>query len=95
MLDALLTPAEAAARLGVPLRQFQRKVAGLRRDHGFPLPLPGMGGRYDPLAIDAWRRRQAGLDAPAATAGDDAELAAWQARLDARSGQIGRTGGVA
>ncbi len=94
MATKLLRPAQLARRLGVPESTLRR----MRREPGFPEPLPGSGGRIDPLAVERWRREQAGYLAragshPGATSpAEDAEIAAWHARLDDRSQHIGRVG---
>lgn len=61
MPDRLITLAEVADRLGIKLGRLHRVIRTLRERHGFPQPLPCMGGRYDPLAIDAWRARMRGV----------------------------------
>lgn len=93
----LLTTPEVADALGVPVGQLRRTIVRLKREHGFPECIPGMGHRYDPEAVGAWiaRYRKDATPAPAANDDEDAELAAWQAKLDARSVQIGRSGGRA
>ena len=93
MGDTLMRPKEIAKALGVPLPTFYASVVRLRRDEGFPEPLPGMGGRYDPMAIEAWRRQRAKLTpAPTPAMHSDPEIAAMQAILDARSEQFARDG---
>jgi predicted DNA-binding transcriptional regulator AlpA len=51
---ALLDPRRAAARLGRSLDWFYRNRKRLEAAHGFPPPVGGCGGRWDPAAIDAW-----------------------------------------
>jgi DNA-directed RNA polymerase specialized sigma24 family protein len=96
MTQRLLTTREVAEALGVPLATFQRKVVRLREHEGFPSPL--IGRRYDPIAIDRWRRDRAGLlaapAAPEPAPPAEPDLEAWQAQLDARSQQIGRDGAL-
>ena len=97
MATKLLKPAQLARSLGVPLSTLRR----MRREDGFPVPVPGSGGRIDPLAVERWRREGAGYlartgtQAIAMSPAEDAEMAAWHARLDDRSQQIGRVGGRA
>ena len=97
MASKLLKPAQLARQLGLPLTTLRT----MRREPGFPEPLPGSGGRIDPLAVERWRREQAGYlvrpgaAAPAMSPAEDAELAAWHARLDSRSADFARTGGRA
>ena len=96
--DRLLTPAEIAQQLGVPLNTFRRNLPALRRDHGFPAPLPGMGGRYDPLAIATWREAQGKAPAPgtpAAAPGEPDTIPDWQTKLDQRARTIAQKAGHA
>ncbi len=61
----VLTTAEVAARLGMSVPTFHRRQAALKREHGFPGPVPGLGHRYDPEAIRAWLARKRQPDTPA------------------------------
>lgn len=75
----LLSAQEVAALLHRQMNWFykhRRRLEAL----GFPRPVPGMGRRWDPVAIRHWLDKQAGL-APASPAGDDPN---WGRRLDAR-----------
>jgi hypothetical protein len=63
-----LRVAQVAQLLGLP---NSRSFAARRRrleEAGFPPPLPGLGKVWDPLAIDAWRRRQPGAPPSSAEA---------------------------
>lgn len=51
------TSRETAAAIGLALDTFYQRVAYLRREHGFPDPLPGLRS-YDPVAVRAWIARQ-------------------------------------
>jgi hypothetical protein len=62
-LPPCLRPAQVAELLGLPsARAFAARRRRLEAA-GFPPPLPGLGPVWDPLAIEAWRRRQAGAPA--------------------------------
>lgn len=71
----LLTSRDVAALLGVTREYFYRRRATLEAK-GFPPPIPALGNRWDPTAIDAWLARERG-EAPAEPAG-------WEERLAAR-----------
>ena len=86
-LERPLTPSQVAERLSITLARFRRIIKRLRDNEGFPQPLPGIG-RYDPLAIDRWRRERAGLVPvlePPSTAATDDEVAEAQRRMDQRA----------
>jgi hypothetical protein len=84
MPDRALTVAEVADLLRVSVAWFRRHRDGLRRDHGFPSPVPGLRDRYDPLAIEAWFARHRAGAAPAAEDAAPAPLD-WDSLLDARA----------
>ena len=48
----------AEDQLGVSLDWFNRNWKNLIADHGFPPPLAGLGRRWDPVAIAAWKDAQ-------------------------------------
>ena len=77
----LLRAPEVAALLGMSVRAFHAARARLR-DRGFPAPVPGMGPRYDPRAIEAWLARAQGKAAASPPVED---IAGWQAELDRRA----------
>lgn len=54
----LLSYADVAACLAVTRSWLHRNRRALAVQHGFPPPVPGMGLRWDPLAIDAWLATQ-------------------------------------
>lgn len=88
----LLTRAEVAAQLGMTPATFGRRLATLRRA-GFPAPVPHMGRRYDPRAIEAWLAAQrtppgAPADDPTGAAPPAEDVAGWQAVLDRRAASI-------
>ena len=83
-----LSSREVAALLHLQTATFYRLVTGLKRDHGFPAPLPG-SRRYSRAQVVDWiRRGGAAATAQPATAGLDAEVAACEARLLARAGEM-------
>ena len=94
-MNSLLTVAELAATFNVKPEYLRRRLPKLREKHGFPPPVPGLGNRYDPLAITAWRNRCAGLEQP-----DQLRmlpdlpdtLTPWQETLDQRARSIGSAG---
>lgn len=87
----LLTYPEVAAALKVTREWFYRNHRRLVRQHGFPAPMPGMGNRWDPRAIELWQdgdlARQKLLPAapapPAAPPEEDGD--AWAGILDRRA----------
>lgn len=85
-----ITLREVADRLGRSLEWMYRNVAKLRRDQRFPSPVPGLGGLYDPLAIDDWlaywrTQQPAAVAAGAPAAGDANGEPDWAAIMDARA----------
>lgn len=66
----LLTLHQVAVLLGLPgARSLVARRRQLEEEHGFPPPVPGLGLRWDPVAIDAWLARHRPAEAtPAATA---------------------------
>ena len=81
-MRSLLTAAQVADRLQITVRAFWARRRSLEAEHGFPAPVPGIGQRWDPAAIQAWQDRTGGLDRH--DRGDDgAEL-----RLIARAREI-------
>src|SRR5260221_29395 len=52
-----LTPAELAERLTAKPTWLENNLRRLERDLGFPHTAPGMGHRYDPLAVRLWQDR--------------------------------------
>jgi hypothetical protein len=87
-IRATLSLTEVAATLGIRLGKLHRIIARLRRDHGFPKPLP-LINRYDPAAIADWERRCWSIEARAigdtGSAPEAAELEAARARMAARA----------
>ena len=83
MPDRVLTGADVADLLRVSKAWFRSHRAELQRDHGFPLTVPGLRDRYDPLAIEAWFARQRDGAAPPADA--EPPPSDWDALLDARA----------
>lgn len=74
----LLTAHQVAQLLALPgPRSFSARRRRLEAE-GFPPPVPGLGLRWDPVAIDAWRQRVAGMAPIGAdqVAGAEAELIA-------------------
>ena len=47
-----------AVRLGRSHSWLNKHLAGLQAQHGFPRPVPGLGGLFDPLAVTEWLARQ-------------------------------------
>jgi hypothetical protein len=65
-MQRLLTAHQVAEILALDgPRAFAQRRRRLEEEHGFPPPVPGVGQRWDPLAIEAWRRRIRGEAAPA------------------------------
>jgi hypothetical protein len=65
-MQRLLTAHQVAEILALDsARAFAQRRRRLEEEHGFPRPVPGVGRRWDPLAIEAWRRRIRGEAAPA------------------------------
>lgn len=57
-MQRLLTAHQVAELLALDgPRAFAQRRRRLEAEHGFPPPVPGVGQRWDPLAIEAWRRR--------------------------------------
>jgi len=54
----LWLPAQVAERLAMSPAAFAARRRRLEEDHGFPPPVPGLGRRWDPQAIEAWLARQ-------------------------------------
>lgn len=79
----LINTAEVAELLGMTVHTFYRRRAQLHRV-GFPNPVPGMGIRYDPLAIQAWLARQRTASATPAPPPMQDDVAGWQGELDRR-----------
>jgi hypothetical protein len=75
---ALLTLDELAAALKVKREFLHKEWRRLHREHGFPMPMPGLERRWDPRAIELWQdndlRRQGLLPALAADAAAQVEL---------------------
>lgn len=86
MIDRTLLDAEqVAARLHVTLDWWRHNRRRLQESFGFPLPIAGIGGRWDPLAIQAWLDAQLPAYAPRPSAANDAGAPAdWSAELDRR-----------
>jgi hypothetical protein len=87
-----ITRAELIEQLGVSTLWFNRHVAQLRQEQGFPRPL--LNGKYDPAAVADWQERQRtagrphdGQVAAAQPANDDetAEIEAARRAMDARA----------
>ncbi len=71
----LLTAREVAQLLGLTRAAWYRRRPALEAA-GFPPPVPALGNRWDPAAIDRWLAEQRG-ETPAEPAG-------WEQRLAAR-----------
>jgi predicted DNA-binding transcriptional regulator AlpA len=78
-----LTATAVAQLLGITVETFYRRVTGLKRDHGFPPPLPG-GRRYSAAAVRAWIDR-GGAPPPAAAPALDDDVADCEQQLLARA----------
>jgi hypothetical protein len=88
----LITFAQVAERLGVPLERLYRVHRTLREEHGFPRHVPGLSRLWDPQAIDAWLARQRGESiSVGGTAEREAgqQLDDWAAVLDQRAAAMG------
>lgn len=99
-IPRLLTTAEVAEGLGVPLTTFYRTVAYLRAARGFPVPV--LSGRYDPEAVTAWlaRQRTEAMPFPSAARlvhmeAEGRDITAWQVELDRRLDGLARDGRAA
>lgn len=84
-----LAPHGVAAELGVPVPWFNRHRKRLVAEFGFPPPAPGMGLRWDPLAIRLWQDANLPpalklLLPPAESTGTD-----WADALDQRAAELG------
>lgn len=93
-LPRLLTLREIAAQIGVPLSTFYRQSFE-RTASGFPLPVPGSGGRYLASAVQAWLAQTSGVEQVAENAAinttpSNDDVAAWQAKLDQRAEALGQ-----
>jgi predicted DNA-binding transcriptional regulator AlpA len=71
----LLTARDVAALLGVTVSYWYRRRRALEAA-GFPPPVPALGNRWDPVAIERWLAAQRGEAL--------AEPADWEQRLAAR-----------
>lgn len=83
-----LDVAGAARALGRTPAWFRRHRAELERQHGFPKPLPGLGLRWDPKAIELWKDRfippeLRGEPVLSISINDN-----WQAELDSRAAAL-------
>lgn len=52
--------AQVAERLAMTPGAFCQRRRRLEAEHGFPAPVPGLGRRWNPAAIEAWLAVQAG-----------------------------------
>jgi len=86
---ALLSTREVAELFGCTVDWLYRNRARLEATRGFPKPL--FTGRYDPLALLAWRLSQLppALRAELAAAGAGAERRGWEEELDRRAAALG------
>jgi predicted DNA-binding transcriptional regulator AlpA len=71
----LLTARDVAALLGVTVSYWYRRRRALEAA-GFPPPVPALGNRWDPVAIERWLAAQRGEAL--------VEPAEWEQRLAAR-----------
>jgi hypothetical protein len=91
MADKLTwSTAELAAKLGILPKQFSNARRRLRAA-GFPEALPGLKGRYDPLAIEGWLARLRGATgtAPGGVPAASPEEIDYAAILDRRAEALG------
>ena len=72
---------QVAEALKITPRMFRRRRPAMEAA-GFPRPLPGLRGRWDPLAIEAWLATLRQPLTAAVAAGDDRAL---QAEMDRRA----------
>lgn len=73
-----------AQRFGKSYNWMSHNIGRLKREHGFPGCIPGLGKVYDPVAVDEWLARQRGVvAAPRASA--EEPLIDWSALLDLRA----------
>lgn len=64
--------AQVAERLALTPAAFCQRRRQLEDRHGFPPPVPGLGRRWNPAAIEAWLAQQAGgVPDPAAATPED------------------------
>lgn len=82
-----LTATQVAQLLGITVETFYRRVTALKRDHGFPPPLPG-SRRYSAAAVRAWVDR-GGTPPPPPAPELEGEVAACEARLLSRARTMG------
>lgn len=75
MIRPLLTAREVAQLLGMTRAAWYRRRPALEAA-GFPPPVPALGNRWDPAAIERWLAAQRGEAPP--------EPADWGQRLAAR-----------
>jgi predicted DNA-binding transcriptional regulator AlpA len=76
-LRPLLTAHQVAMALALDSAlSFHRRRRALEADHGFPEPVPGLGLRWDPAAIEAWLARRRGAPAGGQDEGAEALLVA-------------------
>lgn len=45
---------QVAERLAISPAAFRQRRRRLEEEHGFPPPVPGLGRRWNPAAIEAW-----------------------------------------
>ena len=72
--------------LGLSYAAFTKRHRVLREQHAFPLPLKGLGHRWDPEAIAAWITCQRHAEPAAQQANDDDDE--WGRTLDKRAAQL-------
>lgn len=95
MADKPLTLPELAERMGKPLGWMRQNLARVRRERGFPDPIPGFGYVWDPAAVDAWLARQRAPAPVSAPGGTDLTDDEWSDRLDQRALAMASVGGNA
>lgn len=79
MPEALLTATQVSRVLGHRSPTWFPRHRTRLEAEGFPLPVKGVGPRWDPLAIEAWLAQQRPAAHSTAPATGD-----WEARLMAR-----------
>lgn len=89
MSSPLLTRAQLLVVINRKTDWFSRHRKRLEAQ-GFPKPVPGLGNRWDPVALEQWRASARGdrIDPPPFRKELERD---WGAELDRRAGELGKS----